>query len=112
MSSPRRSVFPSPFLPCYAPDVSGCYSLLTIVVTHHARVYFSSQLAQISDRMKSIHTNGLEIFPLFVSAIIIGNFARLPAKTMNIFAGAFIGSRVAYNIVYLLQATELQSYAR
>lgn len=43
---------------------------------------------------------------------IVGNFARLPAKTLNIFAGTFVASRVAYNALYLLVETESASLAR
>jgi hypothetical protein len=45
-------------------------------------------------------------------AQIVGNFARLPAKTLNIVSGLFLGSRLAYSAFYFYQETEAMAWAR
>ncbi|CDZ97833.1 Membrane-associated, eicosanoid/glutathione metabolism (MAPEG) protein [Phaffia rhodozyma] len=57
------------------------------------------------DRLAGAHVNGIESFPLFATAIIIGNFARLPAKYLNIFSGLIIFSRASFIAAYYYGTT-------
>lgn len=59
----------------------------------------------ISARLTAMHVNGMESLPLFFAAVLAGNFARLPARTMSIFSLGYLASRVLYNWVYFTQRT-------
>ncbi|KAL7409865.1 hypothetical protein BDY24DRAFT_402109 [Mrakia frigida] len=72
----------------------------------------TKKVAKKCENLKAIHSNGLEIFPLFATAIIIGNFARLPAKYLNSFAALFLTSRVVFSAIYFLQASQTAAAAR
>lgn len=47
-----------------------------------------------------------------VASQIVGNFARLPAKTLNIVSGLFLSSRLAFSAFYFYQETEGMAWAR
>jgi uncharacterized MAPEG superfamily protein len=50
-----------------------------------------------------MHVNGMESLSLFFTAVLAGNFARLPARTMSIFSLGYVASRVLFNYVYFTQ---------
>lgn len=54
----------------------------------------------------------LDASPSHFDSQVVGNFARLPAKTLNIVAGVFLASRVVFSAVYYLQRTEAQAWIR
>lgn len=62
-------------------------------------------LARFSSRLTAMHVNGMESLPLFFAAVLAGNFARLPARTMSIFSLSYLASRVLFNWVYFTQRT-------
>lgn len=45
-------------------------------------------------------------FPLFASAIVLGNVAGLPQSEMTTFAATFLAVRVAYTAVYMSHTTQ------
>ncbi|KAF1984696.1 hypothetical protein K402DRAFT_308158, partial [Aulographum hederae CBS 113979] len=56
------------------------------------------------ERSEAAHSNGLENLPLFASAVILGNVARLPQKGwdgLEAFAGAYLVVRAAYFVAYV-----------
>ncbi|KAK4685983.1 hypothetical protein P7C73_g4147, partial [Tremellales sp. Uapishka_1] len=52
-------------------------------------------------RAESAQNNGFINIPFFAAAVLAGNFARLPASTLNTCAGAYLVSRVVYNLLYI-----------
>ena len=64
------------------------------------------------ERSEAAHKNGMENLPLFISAIILGNLAKLPASTLNGAAAAYLGLRVAYTYAYINTTNEKASFAR
>ncbi|KZT62518.1 hypothetical protein CALCODRAFT_489895 [Calocera cornea HHB12733] len=58
-----------------------------------------------ADRLAAAHQNGIENFPLFAAAVLAGTAAGLPAAKVNLFAGAYLGLRVVYNLAYANQTT-------
>ncbi|MCJ1331395.1 hypothetical protein MMC10_008085 [Thelotrema lepadinum] len=63
-------------------------------------------------KAKSAHTNGHENFPLFVAAMLAGNFAGLDSRSLNIMAAGLLMTRVAYSFSYILAKTRGQSFIR
>ena len=53
------------------------------------------------ERAKAAHTNGLESFPLFIAAILAGTVVGLSDSEMNLVAALILGSRMAYNWLYI-----------
>jgi uncharacterized MAPEG superfamily protein len=64
------------------------------------------------ERAKAAHANGFENMPLFFAAITLGNFAKLPIPTLNLFSGAYLASRVLYTVLYINTETKKLSYMR
>ncbi|ORY75327.1 hypothetical protein BCR35DRAFT_314653 [Leucosporidium creatinivorum] len=52
-------------------------------------------------RAEAAQANSFENWPIFAAAVIAGNVARLPVATLNLFAGAYLASRVLYNVLYI-----------
>lgn len=63
-------------------------------------------------RQEAAHKNGLENFPLFAAAIIIGNEAGLENGTLNLVGVGYLVSRAAYSWLYVNITTEKKSWAR
>ncbi|KAF2457473.1 hypothetical protein BDY21DRAFT_343968 [Lineolata rhizophorae] len=53
------------------------------------------------ERTVAAHQNGLESFPLVTTAIILGNWAQLPAAELNTFVAGYIASRIVYCLLYI-----------
>lgn len=52
-------------------------------------------------RAEGAQQNGFENMGLFASAVVIGNVAKLDNWTLNALSGAYLASRVAYNLLYI-----------
>ncbi|KAI9688308.1 MAG: hypothetical protein M1820_010268 [Bogoriella megaspora] len=52
-------------------------------------------------RAEGAHSNGLENLGLFASAVVAGNVAGLDTGYLNALSGAYLASRVIYNVVYV-----------
>jgi len=63
-------------------------------------------------RAEGAQQNGFENLGLFAAAVVAGNIAGLPARTLNILSGGYLASRVLYNIVYINNTTPLIGHAR
>ncbi|KAJ6459664.1 hypothetical protein C8R45DRAFT_1221371 [Mycena sanguinolenta] len=70
------------------------------------------EIAQRIERMEGAHFNGNENFPIWIAAVLTGNFAGLDNHTMNVISISYICGRVLYNYVYINQKTRLQSVLR
>lgn len=65
-------------------------------------------------RGKAAHFNALEGFPFFAAAMIAGTVAGLPSDTMNNAAKQYLGIRVLYTVLYIVNSSKnlLLSVAR
>lgn len=70
------------------------------------------EFAEKAARLEASHFNGNEILPMWVAAVLAGNYAKLSHKTLNLFSIAFIVSRILYNYIYANQTTREQSLTR
>lgn len=61
----------------------------------------SPALALRLARMEGAHMNGNEAMPLWFAAVIAGNLAGLDHRYLNILAASYVGTRIAYNTVYI-----------
>ncbi|KAK9388139.1 hypothetical protein V1515DRAFT_599756 [Lipomyces mesembrius] len=52
-------------------------------------------------RAEAAHKNGMENFPLFATALVLGTLVKLPSQTMNVFAGTFLIVRALYTAAYI-----------
>ena len=55
------------------------------------------------------HQNSFEIFPLFAAAVIIAHVAGAPQTQIDMLAGAFIISRIAYIFAYVMDRATVRS---
>lgn len=60
-------------------------------------------------RAEAANDNGFVALPLFAAAIVAGNVAKLPNKTLNNVAALYVGSRVAFNLLYIFGTTSESS---
>ncbi|KAL4249104.1 Membrane associated eicosanoid/glutathione metabolism-like domain superfamily protein [Abortiporus biennis] len=65
-----------------------------------------------ASRMESAHNNSLEMFPLWIGAVLAGNQVGLDNWTLNVASIAFIGIRLAYSYIYVNQKTDRQATLR
>lgn len=65
-----------------------------------------SKSKRLIQRLEATHFNSLEIFPLFAAAILSAHIAKLPIRTRNLFAITFLTSRIAFNVIYVLQDSQ------
>ncbi|KZV97397.1 hypothetical protein EXIGLDRAFT_764518 [Exidia glandulosa HHB12029] len=63
-------------------------------------------------KLEGAHKNGLETFPLWVAAVLAGNFAGVETETLNKASAAFVFSRFLYNYIYVNSSTNAQGYTR
>ncbi|KAH7928568.1 hypothetical protein BV22DRAFT_1030507 [Leucogyrophana mollusca] len=63
-------------------------------------------------RMEAAHQNGIETLPLWIAAVLAGNFAGLDKRTLNVAAVAFVSLRVLYTYTYITQKTLTRSILR
>lgn len=64
------------------------------------------------ERCEAAHKNGLENFPVFASAIILGTMVKLPNDKMNILSGAFVALRILYAFSYITISRNKYSFIR
>lgn len=68
-----------------------------------------SQLSQEDQerfqRAEAANDNGFLGLPFFAAAIVAGNVARLPNSFLNKVAALYVGSRVAFNLLYIFGTT-------
>ena len=64
------------------------------------------------ERARAAHENGNENFPLFVAAVLAGNFAGLEPRPLNLMAAAMLVMRVLYSVSYVVTKTKGQSHVR
>ncbi len=67
---------------------------------NHPRVW-ESKLTGWQQRAIAAHSNGFEILPLFVGAVIFAHLAHADQGRIDLLAMAFVGLRVVYTAVYL-----------
>ncbi len=60
-------------------------------------------------RAMAAHSNMSEAFPLFAAGVLVTQVANLHGSLIDLLAGLFILSRVAYTILYLLNWHALRS---
>jgi uncharacterized MAPEG superfamily protein len=53
--------------------------------------------------------NGFETFPIFAAAVIIAQLAHAPQAQIDALALSFVGLRIAYLIIYLVDLAHLRS---
>ena len=63
-------------------------------------------------RREAAHVNGLENFPLFAAAMIVGNDAGLDSGTLNLCGVGYLVCRGVYSWLYVTVTKEKTSYAR
>ncbi|KAF5310860.1 hypothetical protein D9619_007856 [Psilocybe cf. subviscida] len=52
-------------------------------------------------RLEGAHQNGNEANPLWMAAVLAGNFAGLETRWLNIMAASYLASRLGYNFTYI-----------
>ncbi|CAF9910099.1 MAG: hypothetical protein GOMPHAMPRED_006954 [Gomphillus americanus] len=57
-------------------------------------------------RAEGAQQNGFENIGLFAAAVVIGNVAKLDNSTLNTLSGAYLASRVVYNLLYINGTTD------
>jgi uncharacterized MAPEG superfamily protein len=71
-----------------------------------------SQTKAMIHRCEGAQVNGFENLGLFAAAVLAGNFAGLPAETLNLLSGGYLASRALYNLIYITHTTEAMAKAR
>src|SRR5262249_55793585 len=64
------------------------------------------------ERARACHANGLENMPLFVAAVILGNFAALESAELNMACGVYLGLRALYTVAYIVIERKRYSFFR
>ncbi|MGH1371295.1 MAG: MAPEG family protein [Cellvibrionaceae bacterium] len=67
------------------------------------------QLTGFGQRALAAHQNSIEAFPLFAAGVLLALWAQAPMETVNMLCLAFVASRVAYLVCYLLDVATLRS---
>jgi len=70
------------------------------------------EIAERAERLEGAHLNGNEILPMWVGAVLAGNFVGIPNETMNTASALFIGLRVLYNYIYTTHSSMAVSRVR
>ena len=60
--------------------------------------FYSSALAS---RALGAHINGIETFPFFAAAVLLGEFRHTPQLWLDLLAVAFVGIRLLFVVAYL-----------
>jgi uncharacterized MAPEG superfamily protein len=60
-------------------------------------------------RAAAAHSNGFEILPIFVFAVLAAQLAGLDQGRTDLYAMAFIGARLVYTALYLANVAALRS---
>lgn len=61
-----------------------------------------AELSGWGSRAMAAHANMFEAFPLFAAAVLVTQVTNLHGSTVDLLAGLFIVSRIAYTLFYLL----------
>jgi len=69
-------------------------------------------VAARAERLEGAHLNGNEILPMWIGAVLAGNFAGVPNETLNTASAVFIALRVTYNYIYTNTTTAPASWFR
>ncbi|KAG1748395.1 uncharacterized protein EDB91DRAFT_877914 [Suillus paluster] len=69
-------------------------------------------LAARVDRMDGAHKNAMELFPLWIAAVLAATITKVDTHTVNTAAIAFITLRALYTLVYITQKTNAQGFLR
>jgi uncharacterized MAPEG superfamily protein len=67
------------------------------------------KLTGFGRRALASHQNSIEAFPLFAAGVLLALWAQAPMETVNMLCLAFVVSRVAYTVFYLLDVATLRS---
>jgi uncharacterized MAPEG superfamily protein len=63
-------------------------------------------------RAEGAQQNGFENIGLFAAAVVAGNIAGLPFRTLNLLSGGYLASRIVYNLVYINNTTPAVAASR
>lgn len=74
--------------------------------------YIPSDLPARIRRMEAAHVNGNENFPLWIGAVLAGNYVGLEHSTMNKAAIYYVVGRSLYNYIYINNTTGAQGWLR
>lgn len=64
------------------------------------------------ERAKAAHQNSIENLPLFTTAVILGNMARLHPHTLNGFVGLYLTLRTGHTLAYIRTTSKDRSFVR
>ncbi len=67
------------------------------------------RLDGLARRADHAHRNHFESFPLFAAAVLLAQIRDLDPLRLNLLAGVFIGARLIYTALYLLNLPTLRS---
>ena len=70
---------------------------------------WQSRLTGMPARAHAAHLNAFEAFPLFAAAVIIAHLRDAPQSTVDNLALAFVGLRLLYGILYLVDQHWMRS---
>lgn len=70
---------------------------------------WQSRLSGLPHRATAAHLNSFEAFPLFASAVLAAFLTGADAQWVMQLSLAFIGLRLAYGVIYLLNIAALRS---
>ncbi len=70
---------------------------------------WESRLTGWQQRANAAQMNGFEALPLFIAAVILAQQAHADQSMIDMLAASFIGIRVAYTAVYILNMGNLRS---
>ncbi|KAF8814704.1 hypothetical protein BYT27DRAFT_7205670 [Phlegmacium glaucopus] len=72
----------------------------------------SPDLAARIQRMEGAHLNGNEAFPLWVAAVLAGNYAGLESRWLNTMSASYVVLRLLFNHVYINHEKPSTSWLR
>src|SRR5208282_1342776 len=115
------SIYTIPAAWLLAQAVSPRLHLISLGLAHN--VYPREDIAKASSslppaetaklkRQEAAHVNGLQNFPLFAAAMIVGNEAGLEAGTLNLLGMGYLITRGVYTWLYTTVSKEKTSYFR
>ncbi|GJJ77645.1 hypothetical protein EMPS_10004 [Entomortierella parvispora] len=66
----------------------------------------------MAKRAEGAHINGIETLPIFYGAVLAALQAGVAKDTVNYYSGLFLATRVLYNLVYIINTTQITALAR
>lgn len=69
------------------------------IQSHPKAAKVNKAVIQRLQQIRAAHANGLETFPLFAIAVLVGNYARLPVAQLNSVSSQIVVSRIVFNLV-------------